>query len=57
MEILRIFVDPLEGLFDLLLVFFALQNFLPRRPLQHLAELERVVNQYPARYQNLNIQR
>ena len=57
MEILRMFIDPLEGLFDLLLVFFALQNFLPRRPLQHLAELERVVNQYPARYQNLNIQR
>ena len=33
MEILRVFVDPLEGLCYLLLVFFTLQNFLPRRPL------------------------
>ena len=52
MEILRMFIDPLEGLFDLLLVFFALQNFLPGPSLQHLAELEHVVNQYPAQYQN-----
>ena len=57
MEILRIFVDPLEGLFDLLLVFFVLQNLLPRRPFQHLAELEHVINQYSARYQNRNIQK
>ena len=57
MKILRMFVDPLEGLFDLLLVFFVLQNLLPRRPLQHLAEFEHVVNQYPARYQNRNIQK
>ena len=33
MKILHMFVDPLEGLCDLLLVFFTLQNFLPRRPL------------------------
>ena len=44
MEILRMFIDSLERLLDLLLVFFALQNFLPSRPLQHLAELEHVVN-------------
>jgi hypothetical protein len=31
------FVDPLEGLCDLLLVFFAFQNLLPRCPFWHLA--------------------
>ena len=48
MEILRMFVDPLEGVFDLLLVFFALQNFLPRCPLRHLAEFKHVIDEYPA---------
>jgi hypothetical protein len=57
MEILRMFVDPLEGLRNLLFVFFALQNFLPRRPLQHFAEFENIIDQYPAQYQNLNLQR
>ena len=56
MEILRMFIDSLERLLDLLLVFFALQNFLPSRPLQHLVEFEHIINQYPARYQNQNIQ-
>ena len=57
MEILRMFVDPLENLCDLLLVFFALQDLLPRRPLRHLAEFEHVINEYPAQYQNRNVQR
>ena len=57
MEILRMFVDPVEDLCDLLRVFFTLQNFLPRRPLRHLAEFEHVINEYPAQYQNRNIQR
>ena len=48
MEILRMFVDPLKGVFDLLLVFFALQNFFPRRPLRHLAEFKHVIDEYPA---------
>ena len=55
MEILRMFVDPLEGLCDLLLVFFALQNFLPRSLLRHLAQFEHVINEYPALYQNRNV--
>ena len=54
MKILRMFVDPLEGLCDLLLVFFALQDFLPRRPLRHFAEFEHVLNEHPAQYQNRN---
>ena len=41
--------------FDLFLVFFALQNFLPRRPLRHLTEFEHVINEYPAKYQNRNV--
>ena len=57
MEILRMFVDPLERVFDLLPVFFALQNFLPRRPFRHLAEFKHVIDEYPAQYQNPNIQR
>ena len=57
MEILRMFVDPLESVFDLLLVIFALQNFLPRRPLRHLAEFKHVIGEYPAQYQNPNVQR
>ena len=52
MEILRMFVDPFEGPCDLLLVFFALENFLPRRPLRHLTEFEYVFNKYPAQYQH-----
>ena len=55
MEILRMFVDLLEGLYDLLLVFFVLQNSLPRRPLRHLTELEHVISEYPAQYQNRNV--
>ena len=55
MEILRMFVDPLEDLCDLLLVFFAFQNFLPRRPIRHLDEFKHVINEYPAQYQNRNI--
>ena len=55
MEILRLFIDLLENLCDLLLVFFALQNFLPRRPLRHLTEFEYVINKYPAQYQNRNV--
>ena len=57
MEILRMFVDPLKHVFDLLLVFFALQNFLPRRPFRHLAEFKHVIDEYPAQNQNPNIQR
>ena len=57
MEILRMFVDPLEGLCDLLPVLFAFQNFLPRRPLRHLAEFEHVINECPAQYQNRKVQR
>ena len=57
MEILRMFVDPLEGLCDLLLVFFALQDFLPCRSLRHLAEFEHVINENSAKYQNRNVQR
>ena len=45
MEILRIFVDPLEYLCDLLLVFFALQNFLPSCPLRHITEFEHIINE------------
>jgi hypothetical protein len=48
MEILRMLVDPLEGLRDLLLVFLTLQNFLPCRPLRHLHEFEHVIDEYPA---------
>ena len=51
MEILRM---SLECLCDLL-VFFAPQNFLPRRPLRHLTEFEHVINEYPAKYQNRNV--
>ena len=57
MKILRMFIDPLENLRDLLLVFFTLQNSLPRRPLRHLSEFEHVINEYPAKYQNRNVQR
>ena len=46
------FIDPLENLCDLLLVFFTLQNSLPRRPLRHLAEFDDVIDEYPAQYQN-----
>jgi hypothetical protein len=55
MEILRMLVNALEGLRDLFLVLFALQNFLPRRSLRHLAEFEHVINEYPAQYQNRNV--
>ena len=48
MEILRVFVDVLEGLFNLRLVFFILQNSLPRRPLHHLVEFEHFIDEYPA---------
>ena len=47
MEILRVFVDVLEGLFNLLLVFFILQNSLPRYPLRHLVEFEHFIDEYP----------
>ena len=57
MEILRMVVDPLKGLFNLLLVFFALHNLLPRRPLRHFAEFKQIIIEYPAQYQNQNIQR
>jgi hypothetical protein len=57
MEILRMFVDTLEGLCDLRLVFFALQDFLPRCPLRHLVEFEHVINEYPAQNQNRKVQR
>ena len=48
MKILRVFVDVLEGLFNLHLVFFVLQNFLPHRPLRHLVEFEHFIDEYPA---------
>ena len=47
MEILRVFVDVLEGLFNLHLVFFVLQNSLPRSPLRHFVEFEHFINEYP----------
>ena len=52
MEILRMFIDLLENLCDRLLVFIALENFLPRRPVPHLTEFEYVFNKYPAQYQH-----
>ena len=52
MEILRMFIDLLEYLCNLLLVFFALQKFLPRRPPRHLAEFKYVIDEYPTQYQN-----
>ena len=55
MEILRMFVDSLEDLRNLLLVFIALQNFLPCRPLRHLTEFEHVIDECPAKYQNRNV--
>ena len=55
MEILRMFVDSLEDLRNLLLVFIALQNFLPCRPLRHLTEFEHVIDECPAQYQNRNV--
>ena len=55
MEILRMFIDLLKNFSDLLLVFFALQNFLPRRPLRHLTEFEYVINKYPVQYENGNV--
>ena len=55
MEILRMFINLSKNLSDLLLVFFALQNFLPHRPLRHLTEFKHVVNKYPAQYQNRNV--
>jgi len=48
MEILCMFVDPLEDFCDPLLVFFVLQNPLQCRPLQHVAEFEHVIDEYPA---------
>jgi hypothetical protein len=57
MEILRMFIDPLEGPCNLLLVFFALQNSLPCRHLRHLVEFEHVINEYPAQNQNRNVQK
>ena len=57
MEILRMFVDPLEDLFDRLLVFFLLKNSLPSRPLRHRAQFENIINEYPAFYQDRNFQR
>ena len=51
MEILRTFIDLLENLCDCLLVFFALQNFLPRRSLPHLTEFEHVINKHPTQCQ------
>jgi hypothetical protein len=48
MEILCMIVDPLEGLSDLLLVFFAIKNFLPRCFLRYLPEFEHVSDEYPA---------
>ena len=55
MEILRLFVDPLENLYDPLLVFFAFQNFLPRCPPPHLAKYENIIDEYPAQHQNRNV--
>ena len=55
MEILRLFIDLLEGVCDLLLVFFVLQKFLPCRPPRHLAKFEHVINKYPTQYQNRNV--
>ena len=55
MEILRTFIDLLENLCDRLLVFFALQNFLPRRPLRYFTEFEHVINKHPAQYQYRNV--
>ena len=55
MEILRLFINLLKNLSDLLLVFFALQNFLPCRPLRHLTEFEHVIDECPAKYQNRNV--
>jgi len=46
------FVDPLEDLCDPRLVFFILQNPLPRRPLRHLVEFDDIIDEYPAQYQN-----
>ena len=46
------FVNPLEDLCDPRLVFLILKNPLPRRPLQHLAEFDDVIDEYPAQYQN-----
>ena len=48
MEILCMFIDPFEDLCDLRLIFFVLQNPLPRRPLRHLVEFNHVINEYPA---------
>ena len=55
MEILRLFINLLKNLSDLILVFFTLQNFLPCRPLRHLIEFEHVINKYPTQYQNRNV--
>ena len=55
MEIFRMFVDPHEDFCDLRLVFFTLQNFLPRRPLRHLVEFKHVIDEHPVQYQNQNI--
>ena len=55
MEILRMFIDLLKNICDRLLVFFALQNFLPRRPLRHFTEFEHVINKHPAQYQYRNV--
>jgi len=48
MEILRVFINLLEGLSNLGPVFFILQNFLPRRPLRHRVEFKHFVDEYPA---------
>ena len=55
MEILRMFVDPLEDLCELLLFFFAFQNFLPRCPVRHHVEFEQVIDEDPAQYQNRDV--
>jgi len=48
MEILCMFVDPLEDLCDPRLVFFILQNPLPYPPLQHIIEFKDIIDEYPA---------
>ena len=57
MKILCMFVDPLEDLCDSCLVFFVLENPLPHPPVQHLIKFEDIINEYPAQYQNRNVQR
>ena len=47
MEILRMFVNPLENILDLDLVFFTLQDSLPLFTLRHLVEFKHFVDEYP----------